>query len=204
MLIGLTGGIGCGKSTVFEAIETIGAYTIDADKVARQVLLPGMEAHEEVLEIFGKGLMNKHGEINRAALAEIVFNDERKLYKLNRIIHPHIDITTRRIIRCYRKKHPHATIFHDISLLFENNREKDYNKIIVVDADFETRIERVMQRDGLNRGQVITRMDHQLHQRYKKENADYIITNNGSKEDTHKQAREVVTSILDNINEGRR
>ena len=147
IILGLTGQSGAGKSTVGKIMEQKGACVIDCDKLARLVVEPGKPALSEIREAFGSEVINPDGTMNRAKVASIVFHDENARHILNRITHKYIEEETDRIINTC----PNRVVVIDAPVLFESEIYKKCEKTVCVLADCETRILRIMNRDGLTR-----------------------------------------------------
>src|SRR5689334_10951163 len=138
ILVGLTGGIATGKTTVAQMFKRCGAVVIDADQLARHVVRPGKPAWREIVAAFGKSILTPRGSINRQALGAIVFQDRRKLKKLERIIHPRVAREQQRLTRRIKARVPNAVVVYEVPLLFESGAHTRVDKIIVVTADRET------------------------------------------------------------------
>lgn len=185
MLIGLTGGIASGKSTVSRMIRELGLPVIDADQVARQVVEPGQPAWQKIKEEFGEEVLLPDGRLNRTKLAEIIFHDEKKRELLNRITHPYIRQEMDRQREEAQKKH--QVVVLDIPLLFEGGREKEVDKVLVVYVPEEIQVRRLMERDGISEEYARQKMASQLSLEEKKKRADAYIDNSGSLADTKRQ-----------------
>lgn len=179
IVVGLTGGIATGKSTVAKMFQRCGAVIIDADQLARDVVRPGKPAWREIVQVFGKGVLNPNRSINRHVLGSIVFHNHRKLRRLERIIHPRVAREQRRLCRRIVKRSPHAVIVYEVPLLFESGADKRVDKIIVVTTDRETQIARLKKRNGLTRAEALRRIASQMPLRQKTRRADIVL--NGSK-----------------------
>jgi dephospho-CoA kinase len=175
ILIGLTGGVATGKSTVAKMFKQCGAVVIDADELARDVVKPGKPAWREIVKTFGKGLLNPDRTINRPALGTAVFRNKTKLHQLERIIHPRVAREQARLTRLAARKNPHAIVIYDVPLLFEAGVDKRVDKIIVVSADRETQIARLKKRNGLSRTEAIRRIRNQIRLTEKIRRADYSL-----------------------------
>ena len=175
ILIGLTGGVATGKSTVAKMFKKCGAIVIDADELARDVVLPGTPAWREIVKVFGRDILNPDRSINRQAIGAIVFRNKAKRRKLEQIIHPRVAREQRRRTRAAAKKDPHAVVIYDVPLLFEAGIDKRVNKTIVVTADQETQIARLRTRNGFTRTEAIRRIKSQLPLAKKVARADYVL-----------------------------
>ena len=190
MIVGLTGNIAAGKSTVTSIFKELGAHIIDWDELARQVVRPHSKAWKEISEHFGKGILNVDLTINRQKLADIVFSNKRELTKLNQIVHPEVFEMDERATNEIRNRDPDALIIKDIPLLFEVTRPVFVNKVIVVSASEETQLRRLEER-GINRRDAQKRIKCQLSLEEKIKSADFVINNDGPLEDTRRQVEDI-------------
>ena len=180
--IGLTGGIGCGKSTVTKAFADKGIVIVDADQVARDVVAPQTEALSEITRTFGSIVLNEEGSLNRAVLKKQVFADKDKLKQLEDILHPRIRAAIKREIEAseaYRKTSPYVIV--DIPLLIEKGYTDWFDAIVVVDCLPEQQIERVQQRDGLEAQTIQSIIDQQISRDERLKHATFVLDNSGSK-----------------------
>ena len=173
LIIGLTGGIGSGKSTVANEFKALGIDIVDADKVARQVVAPGEKALNDIELFFGGGVINADGTLDRAKLREIVFQCEEKKQWLNELLHP---IIRESMLNELSQSHSEYAIL-EAPLLFENKLEQytDYN--LVIDVTEQNQIQRATKRDGNNEAQIRAIMNSQLSRQARLAKADYIIDN---------------------------
>jgi dephospho-CoA kinase len=182
-VIGVTGGIASGKSTVTDILKKRFNYIIiDADQLARQAVAPGSPGLIKIISVFGQEVINENGELNRSLLGELIANDEQARKKLNAVVHPEIKKLYDQQIDFYRRSGI-PTVFYDCPLLFETNLQNTVDETILVVADKEIRIGRLMERDKLTREQAIKRIDMQMSDEDKIGLADTIIENNGSLDD---------------------
>lgn len=181
VVVGLTGGIATGKSTVAQLFKRSGAIIIDADQLARDVVQPGKPAWRGIVNAFGDGVLNRNGSINRRALGAIVFRDRRKLRRLERIIHPRVAQEQERMVRRIARRSPHALVVYEVPLLFESGAHKRVDKIIVVSADRDTQIARLKQRNGMTRTEALRRIRNQMPLAEKIRRADVVIDGTRSK-----------------------
>jgi dephospho-CoA kinase len=175
ILIGLTGGVATGKSTVAKMFQRCGAVVIDADELARTVVQPGKPAWREIVRIFGKGILNPDRTIDRPTLGAIVFHDKKKLRRLERIIHPRVAREQAKLTKETAKKDSKAIVIYDVPLLFEAGIDKRVDKTIVVTADRETQIARLKKRNGLTRAAALNRITSQMPLAKKRRLADYVL-----------------------------
>ncbi|NLG33322.1 MAG: dephospho-CoA kinase [Syntrophomonadaceae bacterium] len=185
-IIGLTGGIASGKSTVSKVLGELGAIVIDVDKLAHKAMEPHNPAWTDIVNYFGREILAADMTIDREKLGQVVFNDPDKLKKLNAITHPRIHELVKQQIHCLRLSQPDALVFVEVPLLYESNQEKNYDEVWVVWVDRETQIKRLMQRNGLDRGLAIKRIESQMPLDEKAKRADVVIDNSKGVEETIK------------------
>ena len=180
--IGLTGGIGSGKSTVSALLAARGAVIIDADAITREVQQPGTPVFEAMVERFGPGIVAPDGTLDRPAVADIVFGDPEALQDLNGIVHPAVGAeTTRRILEQAATDH---LVVLDIPLLVESSsRDRDIAGLVVVDVDPEVAVRRLVEHRGMREDDVRARMARQATREERRARADLVIDNSGSPED---------------------
>jgi len=194
IIVGLTGSVGTGKSTVTNFFRELGAYIIDWDELAREVTRPHLRAWKEIVEYFGKDFLNEDLTINRQKLAEIVFSDKEKVAKLNQIVHPEVFKEDERITNEIKIFDPNALIIKDIPLLFELTRPTFVDKVIVVSASEQTQLRRLEEK-GMNREDAQSRIKSQLPLEEKIKSADFVINNDGPLEETKKQVEEIYSLL---------
>lgn len=195
ILVGLTGGIAAGKSTVASMFRRFGATVIDADQLARDVVLPGKPAWREIVKSFGKRVLLPDRTIDRSALGSIVFHNRRKLRRLERIIHPRVAREQQRLARGIARRTPDAIIIYEVPLLFEAGVNTRVDKIIVVTADRETQVARLKRRNGLTRRQAIQRISSQMPLAEKVRRADIVLDGTKSKSFLGSEIRRVVRDL---------
>ncbi len=175
ILVGLTGGVATGKSTVARMFKQCGAVVVDADQLAREVVQPGKPAWHDIVHQFGKSVLSVDRTINRQRLGSIVFQNRKKLRQLERIIHPRVAREQARLTRQAAGKDPYAVVIYDVPLLFEAGIDKRVDKIIVVTADHNTQLARLRKRNGLSRSEALQRIRNQMPLAKKRLRADYIL-----------------------------
>ena len=190
MVAGLTGSIASGKSLVSAELKRLGARVVDADLIAREVVEPGSPALKEIEEEFGGAVIKAGGELDRAALAAIVFSDPEKLKILNRITHPRIIARQREMVEEIKKSSGDSLVIVDAAILIEAGEYKFMDAVIVVYSDEEKQVERLAGR-GLTRREALARVRAQMGLKEKLEYADYVIDNNGTMEEPLRQTREL-------------
>lgn len=189
--IGLTGGIGSGKSTVAGLLADHGAFVIDADAIAREVVAPGSEGLRTLVDTFGEGILQTDGALDRQVLARRVFHDEQARARLNAITHP---LIARRTADLLRELPPHAVMVHDVPLLAELGMQDAYDVVVVVDTPDDLRRERLMSR-GLSEQEVVARISAQASRDERLAIADVIIDNSGSLDDLRAQVDDVWATV---------
>jgi dephospho-CoA kinase len=194
MILGLTGGIATGKSTVTAMLRERGIPVIDADQIAREVVEPGKPAYEAIVRHFGREILLADGQINRKKLGEIVFSDEAERQKLNAIVHPEV----RRVMREEAEtaeRNGAAIVFMDIPLLFESKLQHMVDKIVVVYAPASVQLARMLERDELDEEQAHKRLRAQWPIEQKKQLADFLIDNTGTREETERQVERLLAEL---------
>ena len=186
-IIGLTGGIASGKSVVAKMLKEKGAHLIDADKLAREVVEPGQPAWQSIVDWLGNSVLTSDRTIDRAKLAGLVFNDRRKLEKLNSIVHPRVGSRFVAIAEEINKSEPGAVLVYDVPLLIEAGLQEMVDHVLLVYVPREVQIERLRERDGLGRAEAELRLEAQMPLEEKRKYADTIIDNSGSLAETARQ-----------------
>lgn len=190
-VIGLTGGIGTGKSTASEYLRKQGFSIIDADRISREIVEPGTLLLKELEKSFGSGIIKDDGTLDRKALAAIVFSDKEKKSRLDGLMHGHIlDEIERKISESQSGEG--RGIIVDAPLLFETGLEKKCDQVWLITADEKLRILRVCERDGMDPEEVRARIQNQMADEEKKERAHRIVDNSGSKEALLAQLAELI------------
>jgi dephospho-CoA kinase len=193
IIVGLTGSVGSGKSTVAQIFRELGAYVVDWDELARDVTRPQSRAWKEIVEYFGKDVLNEDLTINRQKLADIVFRDKEKMARLNQIVHPRVFEEDHRITNEIKNLDPDALIVKDVPLLFEARRPV-LDKVVVVSASEETQLRRLEEK-GISREDAKKRIESQFPLEGKIKSADFVINNDGSLEETKKQVEEIYSLL---------
>jgi dephospho-CoA kinase len=195
IVVGLTGGIATGKSTVAQMFKRCGAVIIDADQLARDVVRRGKPAWREIAKVFGERVLNQNGSINRHALGTIVFHNRQKLRQLERIIHPRVAREQQRLVRGIATRAPHAVVVYEVPLLFESGAHQRVDTIIVVTADRETQIARLKHRDGMTRTEALRRIRNQMPLAQKVRGADVVLDGTRDKTLVKKDVRRLMQSF---------
>lgn len=192
-IIGLTGGIGSGKSTVAEMFAERGAEVIDADRIAREVLEPGTDGLAEVVSRFGEEVLLDDGRLDREALASIVFSDERARTDLNAIVHPRVgrEITRRLDSIQERGGREERVVVLDVPLLVESASGRDHDAVVVVTAPVQERVRRLHEQRGMDPSDVRARIASQASDEQRLEHATHVIDNSGDREQLEAQVADV-------------
>jgi dephospho-CoA kinase len=183
--VGLTGGIGSGKSEVSKRLAAQGAVIIDADAIAREVVAPGTDGLAEVVEAFGKEILRADGELDRPRLGDIVFADPALRGKLNAIVHPRVGA---RMAELERGAGPGAIVVHDVPLIAESGLAGGYDLVVVVDVPPRIQVERLVRYRGMTREQAQARMAAQASREQRLAIAGIVIDNSGSLAELDRQA----------------
>ncbi len=199
--IALTGGPGSGKSTVAQMFRDLGAQVIDADEVAHAVVAPGTPAWEELRREFGPDYFREDGSLDRAKLSHLVFQDAGAREKLNATVHPQV---TREIARRLEELAARGVnlVMVEVPLLYEAGLEKNYDKVIVVDADAEDQIARLTARDGRPAREAAGIIQAQWPLHDKKARADFVVANRNSLEDTRRQVKKLWQLVKIHLDKG--
>ncbi len=195
VIVGLTGGIGSGKSTVVRMFEDEGAHVIDFDHLARLVVEPDKPAWRDIIDYFGPEILSSDRTLNRSALAEIVFSDNKSRKTLEGFTHPRIFKERDTLIKAIKRKDPFSIVIIDFPLLFELDLNKRFDKVILVYVPRAVQLRRLIKRDGIVKEEVEKRLDAQLPIEEKRSLSDYIIDNEGSLNDTRDQVRKVIHEL---------
>ncbi|MGW6566158.1 dephospho-CoA kinase [Streptomyces sp. NPDC054975] len=199
--VGLTGGIGAGKSEVSRLLVSYGAVLIDADKIAREVVEPGTPGLAAVVEAFGPEILTEQGTLDRPKLGSIVFADADRLATLNRIVHP---LVGARSAELEGAAGPDDVVVHDVPLLTENALAPLYDLVVVVDASPETQLDRLVRLRGMAESEARARMAAQATREQRRAVADLVIDNDGPLEALEPQVRKVWDELARRAAEGTR
>jgi dephospho-CoA kinase len=186
--VGLTGGIGSGKSEVSRLLASYGAVVIDADKLAREVVEPGTAGLARVVKEFGEGVLRPDGSLDRERLASLVFADDGARQRLNGIVHP---LVGERAAALKAQAREDAVLVHDVPLLVEAGLARLYDLVVVVDAPAETQIDRLVRLRGMTEEEARARIAAQAARDERRAVADVVIDNSGSFEELEAQVREL-------------
>lgn len=194
LLVGLTGNIASGKSTVAQLFSERGATIIDADILARRAVEPGTDAHRKIVERWGTTVLCPSGEIDRPVLRRRVMKDDGELEHLNRIVHPEVARLRDRLVKQAAERGDHMVIC-DIPLLFEKNLVDDFDRIVVVDAPRPVRLERLVRDRGLKETEGMDMIAAQIPAELKRARADFVIDNDSTFAALERQVAEVWTTL---------
>jgi dephospho-CoA kinase len=194
LVAGLTGGIASGKSTVSQLFEQSGVPVICADELAHEAVKPGSPALDEIREVFGDDTIDHEGNLDRAAMARLVFHDPGLRKKLESIIHPRVsEGKMRRLKELERQGHSVALV--DVPLLYETGWDKDFDLVIVVHVPRDVQLTRLVQRDKMAPEDALARLESQMPIDEKRDRADRVIDNSGSLEQTRQQVEALVLRL---------
>ena len=193
--VGLTGSIAVGKSFVLKSLSELGCYTLDADKIAREVVAPNMPGLKAVTEVFGKDILKNDATIDRAKLGAIVFADEGKRLRLNSILHPFIIAEQDQRVRDWEQRDPKGVAVVDAALMIESGGYRRFDKLIVVHCRPEVQLARLIARDGISIEEAEKRIAAQLSQEEKKKHADFLIDTSEGFEATRARTKEVFAAL---------
>ncbi|MFG2162536.1 dephospho-CoA kinase [Streptomyces olivaceus] len=189
--VGLTGGIGAGKSEVSRLLVDCGAVLIDADRIAREVVEPGTPGLAAVVEAFGADVLTEDGRLDRPKLGSIVFADREGLAALNSIVHPLVGERSRALEEAAEAAAEDAVVVHDVPLLTENGLAPLYDVVVVVDADPATQLDRLVRLRGMSEQDARARMAAQATREQRREIADLVVDNDVPLEELRRRVREV-------------
>ncbi|ADL08389.1 dephospho-CoA kinase [Thermosediminibacter oceani] len=194
-VIGLTGGIASGKSTVSAILRQKGAYIIDADEIAREIVKPGKPAWKEIVDYFGSDILNEDGSIKRRKLGRIVFSDDKKLAVLNRITHPRIVEEIKKELEACRQRNEKVVVV-DAALLLEIGLDMLVDEVWLVSVDEKTQVKRLIERErSISYTEALERIRAQMPLEEKLKFATRVIDNNGDIENTKKQVDRIWREI---------
>ncbi|MFI1729639.1 dephospho-CoA kinase [Streptomyces acidicola] len=198
--VGLTGGIGTGKSEVSRVLVECGAVLIDADRIAREVVAPGTPGLAAVVDAFGEDVLAPDGGLDRPRLGSIVFADAERLAVLNAIVHPLVGARSRELEEAAPED---AVVVHDVPLLAENGLAPLYDLVVVVDARPETQLDRLVRLRGMTEQDARARMAAQATREKRLEIADIVIDNDVPLEDLRRRVRDVWAELVRRAQEPR-
>ncbi|MBT2648203.1 dephospho-CoA kinase [Bacillus sp. ISL-34] len=191
-IIGITGGIASGKSSVSLYLQELGFTIVDADLASRAVVEPGEEAYHQVVKAFGEDILLTDGNIDRVKLGSIIFNDQEKRLLLNSIVHPAVRNWMRLKTEAALSS-GEETVFMDIPLLFESKLTFMVDKTLLIYVDEQVQLQRLMNRNGLSETEALARINSQMPLADKKALADAVIDNNGDINETKRQVKSILS-----------
>jgi dephospho-CoA kinase len=197
--VGLTGGIACGKSNALRCFRSLGAHTIDADLIAREVVEPGKPAYKKLLDAFGPSILGLEGQINRKELGNVVFSDAVALQKLNEIVHPYVLQEEERRIAALDAEETGSKsqiVLTDASLMIETGTYRKYQAIVVVYCPPSVQLRRLILRDGISESQARQRIESQMPTLEKIQYGDFVIETSGKLSDTYTQVKLVYSELV--------
>jgi dephospho-CoA kinase len=192
---GLTGGIGSGKSTVSALFASLGAVTLNSDEIGRQMMKPGNVVYDRIVSGFGQEVVDANGQLDRAKLAEIVFNNPEKLKHLNAIVHAPVLREIDRQVQMNRQKKPDSVVLVESAVLFEAGQTRRFDKMIVVWCTPEQQMQRCLANFKLPVADIERRMAAQMPPDEKKKRADFLIDTSTSIEETNRQVKGVFAQL---------
>jgi len=195
LLAGLTGGIATGKSTVSTMFAHLGAKIVDADLLAREVVMPGQAALVEIVREFGPEVLAPDGSLDRKRVGAIVFGDAQKRKRLEEITHPAIRVRQQRILSVYEEEAFEGIVIWDAALLIESSGAKGMDRVVVVITDQDTELTRLMARDGFSEEDARRRIGSQMPLAEKVKVADYVIDNSGPRSETERLVKDVYRAL---------
>jgi len=196
ILVGLTGNIGSGKSSVATLLAEHGATIVDADVLARRAVELGTPAYERIVARWGSAVLSPDGHLDRAALRRIVFADPQQLEELNRIVHPEVERLGNELIDAARARGDRIVVC-DVPLLFERHMTDRFDRILLVDADRAIRLERLVKDRGLRETEAMEMIAAQMPAELKRARADFIIDNNGSLAQLERRVDDVWNALVE-------
>jgi dephospho-CoA kinase len=193
-LVGLTGGIASGKSTVAAILRRLGAAVVDADDLSREVVQPGQEGWKEIVDSFGADVLQPDQTLDRQKLRKIIFDDPQARKKLEAIIHPQVRALAEERIREYAAA-GYEIVVYEVPLLFEVKLHHSLRPVVLVACDIATQIKRLQERDRLTETEARKHIDAQMSLEEKRRLADYVIENDGGLEELERRVRMVLETI---------
>jgi dephospho-CoA kinase len=203
MIVGLTGGIATGKTTVTGMLRALGAYVVDADEWARKVVEPGADGLDEIVRAFGDTILEPDGSLSRAKLGQKIFHDDEARKILNAIMHPRVRSGMKSETEAYLRANPGNPVVWDVPLLFEGKTRKMVDKTILVYVDEPLQLVRLMDRNGYTEEEAKARIRSQISIEEKRRLADFLIDNRGTLDETREQVHKVWETLRGQMNEDR-
>lgn len=195
LLVGLTGGIGSGKTLAASYFKDLGAFVLDADLICRKLVEPGQPALREISDAFGKDIFTASGNLDRKNLADIVFGDLEKKRTLEGILHPKVFEFEMLEYEAICKEHPNAVVIVDAAMLIESGNYKKMDKVIVVTSDEKDRIHRVLLRSDMSEDEVTARIKNQMPSEEKVRYADFVLENSLDKDNLRSKVKDIQAKL---------
>ncbi|MEC9018672.1 MAG: dephospho-CoA kinase [Nitrospinota bacterium] len=195
LLVGLTGGMGSGKTLASSFFHELGAHIIDADLICRKLVEPGQPALQEITDYFGKLIIDKSGNLNRNKLGQLVFCDSKKREKIENILHPKVFKVEKLNYKAICKINPKALVLVDAALLIESANYKEMDKVILINADEKIRIQRILSRGKWNHEEIVARLKSQMPNEEKIKYADFVLENSKDKTYLKEQVKNLYTKL---------
>jgi len=194
--MGLTGGLGSGKSTASKFFKSLGAFILDADNCAKNLIETNKEIKEELIKEFGTDIMNANSSIDKKKLARVAFQDEDHQQRLNYVVHPHIHNAIDKSYKEILDQNNHKLFIVDAALIYESGYDAHLDYVIVVTAQLKHRMERALNRNTLTREEILKRIDFQWPEEDKISLADFVIHNDGTESDLNNQIIELFEKLV--------
>jgi dephospho-CoA kinase len=193
----LTGGMASGKTLVLQQFMKLGAYVIDCDVLSREAVIPCSRAWWEIVRCFGTEIVRNDLELDRKRLRDLIFSDAEKRVALEKIVHPEVKRKMKERIAAIEELTAthHALVVVDVPLLIETGMQHEFDAVVVVYSNEETQIQRIIDREGVTRAEARKMINLQLPLKDKLQFADYVITNEGTREETEKQVRAIFAEL---------
>ena len=195
LLVGLTGGMGSGKTLAASFLKDLGAFVLDADLICRKLVEPGQPAWREISDTFGKEIFTSSGNLDRKRLANIIFKTPQKKVILEGILHPKVFEIEELKYEAIRKEHPNAVVIVDAALLIESGNYKKMDKVIVVNSDEKNRIDRIISRNHISLDEVTSRINNQMPSEEKVRYADFVLENSFDKGSLRSKVIDMYTEL---------
>jgi dephospho-CoA kinase len=191
LLVGLTGGMGSGKTLAASFFKDLGAFILDADLICRKLVEPGQPALKEIEDTFGKEIFSTSGNLDRRRLADLVFDDPEKKQSLENILHPRVFEFERLEYEAIQMEHPNAIVIVDAALLIESGNYKKMDKVIVLNSDEKNRINRILARSELSKDEITARIKNQMPSEEKVRYADFVLENSSDKDNLRSKVKDI-------------
>ena len=195
LLVGLTGGMGTGKTLAASIFKELGAHILDADLICRKLVEPGQPALKEISECFGGNILDKSRNLDRKKLAQIIFNNPYKKKILENILQPKVFAFEKEKYKNICKNYPNALVVIDAALLIESGNYKNMDKVVVINTDEKIQMERVLARGGWCKDEIVSRINNQMPSKEKKRYADFILDNSSDKFQLRNQVEDLYAKL---------